>query len=324
VYADNLAEIFGETYNGVDLVSGLRGSGEICLKQLIINLKEYPITEYLFKLGLTNLASFSGVREMRGNSFSEVLKVNNNLKPLYRNMNPTWMEHMVIQSTVSWVSEEDFVKYRQFRFDYNRGDLDDIRDCLAVMSFSRFIKYFNQQKAVTGQKVKRLLIWYKDYIAMSRAMKVDLSRKSVKYPQNIRIAHDILVERYDEVKHEIEDENLRVAAEILYAGISEYANEMYCIVLPMSRTDFIREGQSLNHCVGKVDSYYTKHMEGTRMIFFVRQIENPEKPYYTLEVDMTLRKIQQLYGFGDSSAKTEVRKFANEFVRRMKPAERSA
>jgi len=169
------------------------------------------------------------------------------------------------------------------------------------------------------RKMKYLLIQYNDYINMSRSLKVDLTKKSVRFPKNIKEAHDLILGRYNQVKHAIEDENLRQAKEKLYSGMSEYANESYRIIFPQLRSDFITEGQSLNHCVGQ-ESYYNNHMEGKRMVFFVRQVAALDKPFFTMEIDMRELRIRQLYGFGDSSPSPEVRKFASEFLRRLQPA----
>jgi hypothetical protein len=42
----------------------------------------------------------------------------------------------------------------------------------------------------------------------------------------------------------------------------------------------ITEGKVLNHCVGR---YAKDHANGKTTIFLIRRIEEPERPYYTLE-----------------------------------------
>ena len=84
---------------------------------------------------------------------------------------------------------------------------------------------------------------------------------------------------------------------------------------PPLRCDIISEGQSLGHCVGSV--YYKNHIAGTKMIFFVRKAAEKTKPFFTMEIDMQARKISQLYGFKDKPAPPEVKKFANEFLKRL-------
>ena len=91
----------------------------------------------------------------------------------------------------------------------------------------------------------------------------------------------------------------------------------YCIVLPQVRSDLIREGSSLNHCVGRQEQYYKNHMAGTKMIFFIRQVEKREKPFVTMEVEMRTMHILQIYGFGDNAPAPEVRKFAESFLKEL-------
>ena len=80
------------------------------------------------------------------------------------------------------------------------------------------------------------------------------------------------------------------------------------------RSDFVTEGQRLNHCVGSA-GYYERHMEGKRMVFFIRRASEPEKAYFTAEIDMSAGRILQLYGFGDCSAPRDVRAFTEGFAR---------
>jgi hypothetical protein len=284
---------------------------------LLDNLKNIPAAEYLFKTGLSALAANMTEHDLySGNGFSEVLGVSRQYLPLYKKYNIDVREHKIVRASGAWVSEESFGKFRELKAE--RNDTGDIIGLLEHMSFERFVNYFTKQKGLLKRKLKFLIIQYNDYISMSRGLKVDLSKKSVRFPKNIKEAHDMILERYNQVKHEIEDENLRHAKEKLYAGMTEYQKGGYCMVFPQLRSDFVAEGQSLNHCVG-TDSYFKNHIEGTRMVFFVRRADEPDKPYFTIEIDMRELRIRQLYGFGGHSPPAEVRKFAGEFLRRLQP-----
>ena len=70
---------------------------------------------------------------------------------------------------------------------------------------------------------------------------------------------------------------------------------------------------SLNHCVGSA-GYYNRHVLGRSMIFFIPCTSQPDKPFFTTEIDMDEGRIQQLYGFSDRSAPKEIRAFAEGFV----------
>lgn len=70
-----------------------------------------------------------------------------------------------------------------------------------------------------------------------------------------------------------------------------------CMVLPQSNDDLIREGKVLRHCVG---SYGERHVAGTSVIFFVRHYRRPERPYYTLDINMQKQGEEvQLHGYGN-------------------------
>lgn len=58
IYAENLTEVFGRKYYNVDLQAGLEGDNHrLCFCDLLNNLKNEPVSEYLFKLGMPYLAS---------------------------------------------------------------------------------------------------------------------------------------------------------------------------------------------------------------------------------------------------------------------------
>jgi len=323
LYTNNLKDVFGESYYRVNLEEGLRDAGEISFARLLDNLKNIPFAEYLFKLGLTQLVSTSGgyLEKLHGKSFTDVLGVSKQYLPLYRKFNITQFEHEIVKASKTWVDEESFLKFRALHL---AGHMAAITDILEQMSFERFANYFTKQKKAIGRaNSAELLIWYKDYISMCGSLGVDITRKSVRFPANIKTAHDVILERFNKVKHKIEDDNFAQAREKLYAGMKEYARGKYGIVFPKTRSDFITEGQSLKHCVGG-DTYYKNHLKGERMVFFIRQLEEPSKPFFTMEIDLRKLKIVQLHGFCNCSAPADVSKFANEFLRRLSPAEKVA
>lgn len=315
VYAYNLNEVFGEIYHHVNLQEGLANAGKIAFPKLLYNLKDNPASEYLFKLGLSTLAANLDKESLKdGKSFSEALDVNPQYLPLYRKYNVAVNEHLVIQSSRTWVSFESFEKFRALQ---PEKETKEIITALKSKSFERFVNYFTKQEQLLKRRLDFLLILYNDYIYMSKAMKVDLTRKSLRFPSNIKEAHDTILERYNEVKEKVENEVFKEVTEKLYAGLSEYAKGIFCIVFPKLRSDLVAEGQSLKHCVAS-DSYYKNHIEGSRMIFFVRKIEEPEKPFFTLELDMRELRIRQLQGFCNCTPTKAVRKFADSFVRTLK------
>lgn len=328
VYTDNLTDVFGERYYNVNLQQGLAGRDtEISFAILLNSLRDIPAAEYLFKLGMPSLSvSAKDLLRFDANdvhpSFTGVLGVSKQFMPLYQLYDVTVAEHFVIKSYGKWISPAVFEAYRALKID----NTDTVRGLLQTMSFERFVRYFTQQKQSHPHvSTSRLLIQYRDYIQMSEALSVDLSHKAIRFPADCVKAHDLILPRFNEIKHEAENKLFAAKASALYEQlhITEYVKNELCIVLPQKRSDLITEGQSLNHCVG-LDSYYMNHIAGTKMIFFIRKAANPAKPFFTMELDMTSFRILQLYGFGDRSASADVKKFAESYVRHLARANMTA
>ncbi len=131
----------------------------------------------------------------------------------------------------------------------------------------------------------------------------------------MKAQHDLLVARINEQKEaERQKELNKPIDQNIYWWAQAYANRDFTVVYPQKRLDFLTEGQCLNHCVGNY-GYYERHIKGQHMVFFIRRASQPEKPYFTAEIDVENGRIQQLYGFGDSSAPKEVRAFVDGFVK---------
>lgn len=76
----------------------------------------------------------------------------------------------------------------------------------------------------------------------------------------------------------------------------EFENDKFVIKYPENPKDLIEEGYALNHCVG---SYINRVANGETTILFIREKENVEKAYFTMEV--TNNKIRQVHGMCNSN-----------------------
>lgn len=316
VYTENLDEVFGRKYYNVDLKAGLEGKRSVLPFCILLNsLRDEPVAEYLFKLGLPTLAAHAkSVTSGDKPGFQSMMGVSKQLLPLYRKFDVTPGEHRIIRNYGGWVSEEEFAALRTLKItDYHYAE-----ELITTMSFHRFVLYFAKQKAKhRNRKIGYLMMKYRDYLNMSADLGLDLSHKSVRYPADCVEAHDRVQKQLELCRAEIDDARFKRSTEAIYEAIgnADFRRAGFCIVLPQSRADFIAEGHALNHCVGSQSMYYENHMKGKRMIFFVRKVTEPDKPYFTMEADVQNRSILQLYGFGDSSAPKEVRRFAEAFLK---------
>lgn len=62
-----------------------------------------------------------------------------------------------------------------------------------------------------------------------------------------------------------------------------YDDENYLIRLPKNEDEICKEGMSLHHCVG---GYAHEHSIGSTTIMFLRKKSEPDKPFYTIEVEI--------------------------------------
>lgn len=321
VYPDNLHEVFGERYYNVDLKAGMeRCKGKVAFAVLLNNLKNTPHAEYLFKLGMIQLATKADRFKVNAGEkagFAKLMGVDSSMKQVYIQTDISFTEHCLVKEYGKYVSAEQIEEYRKLGIpEYERSKVNAL---LTKMSFAKFLHYFSRQKRLNPKcTMSKLLSWYRDYLEMSVGLGVDMSHKSIRFPKNCVEAHDLILPRFNEKKSEIEDQRFADAVKPLYEQLpfKEYVKNGFCIVLPQKRSDLTTEGQSLNHCVGS-DGYYKNHIAGTHMIFFVRKSTEPGKPFFTMEVAMSDYRIEQLYGFGDCSAPKDVRAFAESFVKKL-------
>lgn len=80
----------------------------------------------------------------------------------------------------------------------------------------------------------------------------------------------------------------------------EWKSGEYCIIIPESPEDLVREGETLHHCVG---GYASQHCKG-QMIFFVRHARRPERSWFTLNENINGENVSriQLHGYGNEFA----------------------
>ena len=143
-----------------------------------------------------------------------------------------------------------------------------------------------------------------------------------KFPPDLIEAHDRMMNAEIAIRNEQKakgtPEQIKTFASLKkkYAPVEWKCGE-FCIVIPESPADLVREGTILHHCVG---GYAASHCDG-RMIFFVRHAKRPERSWYTLNEDVTgtgVRRIQ-LHGYKNEMVKGKTIKIPKEvtdFVQR--------
>lgn len=166
--------------------------------------------------------------------------------------------------------------------------------------------YMAKQSVKIG--IPRSLGYWRDYITAAEKIDYDITNKAVLFPPDIEKAHDraVTMVRYKA------DEKLRKSFENLAEKYSDYRFEKdgICIRIAKEENELIVEGKILCHCVGG----YGKSHIGGKSIFFVRRANEPQRPWYTLQVNLKTGQQIQLHGYQndrDTPIPQEVKDFVN-------------
>lgn len=315
VYIDNLNEAFGDSYYNVNLKEVLAHCKQkINFIKLLDNLKTIPQVEYLCKMDLTFLASQLEEADFNpGSSFEQIMGVTKQYLPMYKKLEVDAAEHRVLQSSKSFVTEETLSRLRKLKI--TESNYHRIGSILQYMTVETLCRYIENQAEICGKQDDKshVLILLADYYDMCETLNIPINKHTVR-PKNIKEEHDRLLPRYNLVIAEMKDKASREALEFVNNWFKGYKKGDLLIQVPNCRADFIREGQTLSHCVG-LDRYYENHIKGKKMIFFIRKSDNPDEPYYTSEIDMVTFNVLQCYGFGDKAAPKAIMNFINGFAK---------
>lgn len=168
----------------------------------------------------------------------------------------------------------------------------------------RTVNYIKRQ----GQEFAQL----EDYWRMAAAAGCDLNQDAVRWPKDLRTAHDRMSEtiQYERVSGKCQQAFAAMTARC--AGLT-WEHDGICIRPAETPLELIREGSTLHHCVGR---YSDAHARG-RIILFVRHTRRPERSWYTLNIDVTSKREIQLHGYGNEFAhgkKLKIPRRVREFV----------
>lgn len=184
-----------------------------------------------------------------------------------------------------------------------------LRGRLTVM---RCLRYLERQKS----DITTLL----DYWNMARRAGLDLRDEHVQLPKSLKREHERLVEaeriaRNEEEKRrkQAEIEKRRPAFEKAVAPLEAWSWEDggICIRPVHTEQELIDEGSVLHHCVG---GYGPTVAKGESCIFFIRRADAPDKPWFTLQVELKTVKELQNHGMRNCAPTKEVQEFVNRWL----------
>ena len=166
------------------------------------------------------------------------------------------------------------------------------------MSALQVKNYLGRQIGETGITAREILSLWEDYLTMASRLRMNINDPIIYRVRKLKKRHDELVAA-------IKDKHMALrAGEIaeLFPKVDavcrelkekyEYKGKDYLVTVPECIEDILKEGDVLHHCLDKGGNYFERIYTRESYILFLRKAEEPEKPYYTLEVepDGTIRQ----------------------------------
>lgn len=218
-----------------------------------------------------------------------------------KNSNKEIADHVISWFCTQKVSPEDI--------GFIRGRMSPLQVC----------NYLRRQMRELRKECGEVLTTWEDYLSMATRLKLNTNSPAVYRVRNVKKRHDELVKFFNN------DKSLFLrAGQILnkYPHVEdicqaikekyEFSDQSYTIRVPERVEEILMEGQILSHCVGKAERYWERIERRESYVLFLRRADEPDKPYYTLEIEPN-GTIRQQRSLGDEQY--EDIKDARQFLR---------
>ena len=276
-----------------------------------------PAIEYLIKLGLFRLAQNAvygdespytyhrSAFNWNGKNLREVLGVDKAYLPVLQEIDANSHALYLLQKLIEkrLPTETVFLRWCMEHRIYGE---DELERCLQHNTPYKLMKYLNEQ-AVRNPKnshyytaVKIVFDLYHDYIRFCKELGYDLSDDFILYPRDVKDAHDRASEMFDKKKAQIYNEKIAAQYEAL-ASKYQMSKAGLTVIPPKSAAEIVEEGQRLHHCVG---GYVSRVAKNECTILFLRKEEEPDTPFYTME--LRAGAVRQLRGDGNCDPTPDV------------------
>lgn len=215
-----------------------------------------------------------------------------------------WDKHMILLELMKYEKEpeyEDLFLVRESRYGYS--ELESVistskytysRNKLLNIIYKfnidieRFVKYLRQLKDFEHTDIRWVINNYDDYLEAELYLRNNRKRKMNKYPSNLVQMHhnrtsvlaDIKAEKERLKNLEQREKDKKIYESYKNLEWKPYTQD-YCIIVPSCADDVIEEGNKMNHCVG---SYIGRISDEKTFIVFMREKENKDIPYITVEI----------------------------------------
>lgn len=305
VYHGNLKDIFlrNPLYQYCQIPQIAKMCGKLPPERLFSEPRRYPWMEYLVKLKLFRLVSGIVTKEYgwrdavnrEGRNLKEILKIGKEDIPALQRLNPD-SELLLLYRDVKEIcgplTENDLKALEWSRsLSRPRAFTDVLMPEITPLKASGYIERQHQQReskrkesdysysSKDSRKLDTLRDW-RDYLGECKKLGYDMRDEQILFPRDLLAAHE-RTSTAVEVKENHEANEKTIARAGLLEKQFGFEADGLLIRAPRNIAEIIIEGKRQHHCVG---GYAKQHAAGKTTILFLRRAEQPDTPFYTMEV----------------------------------------
>lgn len=322
LYTRNLRHILADTDLKYSCIYELaKNVDEFNIRRYIAAYREYPAYEYLVKLRLYRFVAGNmtwgsmnyAQLNFKGKGFQKVIGINRvQLKQMQR-LDGTHIHLSLIKS--AWkigvvLKDEQVERFIEWRIDTPR-----LIEILRYVTPHKLISYISKNLKNWRQywDVKNsfhtiqadFCEYWDDYLQNCFLLGYDMKSSFILFPRDLKVRHDEVMNLVETGKKELLDNAIHSLYEALYSRFYFVWKGMF-IRPPTSTDEIIAEGHKLHHCVG-TGSYIENMAKGKSCILFIRNVSNPDTPFFTME--FRDNSVSQCRGKNNCSMTKEVKKF---------------
>ena len=342
LYPGNLPKAWENTpmkYSAFELIG--KKNTSVCLERLMGRYFDSPKIEWLIKMGLTSIVqeiSYNYPPYYQEFDFSketiyQIIGLNKVNTKLLCEINGDIEDLKIIR-----LAEKNGIRIEKEQIAETRKLLGhratEFWEMPYKATYHKKMRFLREQSENRLVKYEETLGHWKDYLRMAERIGLPVNDEYYLFPKDLHEAHERV--RIEYVKSEDarkKKERLRAEREankklkqakklmeqLLKNSDGTDALHMkgtgLMIVVPASAAEIKNEGAFLHHCVG---SYVDRVASGETMILFIRKIEEPDTPFYTLEYRDG--RVIQCYGMRNCKTTAEVQGFVDAFEKKMQKA----
>lgn len=333
----------GTVYENLRLQETAQKGYSLDYNRIMANYDKSGYIEYLVKLGLERLAceensnlglstyrsntlgsgGYYGRLNLKGTNASEILGTD--MQRIYRLRNNNGGNIML-----SWLQYESFsgsrVTDEALKFYEDNGiRADGIKGLLDKMSPVKAMNYLKKQhEQYPKESIKDLITTWADYMSMAKRLKMDTDDEVVYRTKDLVKRHDELVELIREMRDDMvvceiagkfpdAEDNLKEIRDRF-----TYSDGKYSIIVPGTIKEILDDGRQLHHCAASSERYFDRINRKETYLMFCRKAAEPDRAYYTLEVqpDGAVRQKRTFYNRQENVE--EIQKFIKKWQKEIK------